>query len=83
MKTLNATDAKARLAEILRAVELGESFEITRHGKAIARVTPASLDDDDARRAAVERFRAARKKWRDAGMTRQEILDARHAGHRA
>ena len=36
MREIQATDAKARLAELLRAVELGEVVAITRHGKPVA-----------------------------------------------
>ena len=48
MREVPATEAPARLSELLRTVERGETIAITRHGKAIA----------------------------------QEILAARHEGHR-
>jgi prevent-host-death family protein len=83
MHTIQATEAKVRLAEILRAVERGEAFAITRHGRTIAHLLPAATADRDARRAAVARFRARRRAWEPAGFTRREILEARHAGHRA
>jgi prevent-host-death family protein len=83
MHSIQATEAKARLAEILRAVERGEAFAITRHGRTIAHLLPAAAADQDARRAAVARFRARRGAWGRALFTLQEILEARHAGHRA
>jgi prevent-host-death family protein len=82
MRIIQATEAKAHLAELLRAVERGESFAITRHGKAIAHLTPASTADEQARRAALARFRARRRDWEKAAMTTAEILAARHEGHR-
>ncbi|MCF6262312.1 MAG: type II toxin-antitoxin system prevent-host-death family antitoxin [Xanthomonadales bacterium] len=37
---MQSNEIKARLAEVLRKVEAGQEVEITRHGKAIARLTP-------------------------------------------
>jgi len=39
---LTATEAKAKLLALLDEVEAGEEIEITRRGKTIARLTPAS-----------------------------------------
>ena len=82
MLQVQTTEAKAKFAQILRTVEQGETVVITRHGKKIARIIP----DEDAelaeRKAAVERFKAIRKTWEPTGMTREEILAARHEGHR-
>ena len=36
MRELRTSEARARLTELLRAVECGETVAITRHGKAIA-----------------------------------------------
>ncbi len=41
MATINLAEAKAQLSSILDRVEAGESFVITRHGRAVAQVTPA------------------------------------------
>jgi prevent-host-death family protein len=38
---VNATKAKAQFLAMLDDVENGEEFEITRHGRTIARITPA------------------------------------------
>lgn len=83
VRTVQATEAKARLAEILRSVERGESYAITRHGQTIAHLLPAVMTDQDARRAALARFRAKRDSWERGKFTTQDILDARHEGHRA
>ena len=45
MREVNATEAKARLAELLRSVEFGEAVAITRHGKALAHLIPAREHD--------------------------------------
>ncbi len=38
---VTATEAKARFLALLDRVAAGEDFEITRHGRPIARLTPA------------------------------------------
>jgi prevent-host-death family protein len=83
MKEIQSTEAKAHLAELLRAVERGESFSITRHGKAIAHLVPAAASDALARSKAVDRFFAARATWPKVEISEEEILAWRHEGHRA
>src|SRR5947207_11889830 len=39
-REIPAAEAKARLSELLDAVERGETIAITRHGRRIARLTP-------------------------------------------
>lgn len=82
MRIVTATEAKARLAELLRAVEGGETVAITRHNKAIVHLVPAQARDHAARAAAVERFRRQRAGWKRIDMSTEEILAARHEGHR-
>lgn len=41
MKAVAIYEAKARFSELLAAVQAGEEFEITKHGKPVARVVPA------------------------------------------
>ena len=59
MREIQATEAKARLAELLRNVELGETIAITRHGKTIAHLVPARARERSGREAAIDRFPAA------------------------
>jgi prevent-host-death family protein len=40
-RKLTATEVKAKILAVLHEVEDGEEFEITRHGRTIARLTPA------------------------------------------
>ena len=82
MREVAATEAKTHLAQLLSAVEQGETIAITRHGRPIAHLVPAEAQERAARRAAVERFEAQRARWKDAGMSIEEILAARHEGHR-
>ena len=76
-----ATEAKARLADLLRRVEGGATIAITRHGRVVARLTPADAEGSE-REAAVRRFLKARAAWKPTGMSREEIQSARHEGHR-
>lgn len=82
MREVQATDAKAHLARLLRAVERGESIAITRHGRAIAHLVPAQAQDHEARKEAVARFRTQRAGWGRVSMSTPDILGARHEGHR-
>lgn len=82
MQRIQSTEAKARFAELLRNVEHGETVVITRHGKAVAHLVPAHARDRANRQDAVDQFRLRRAEWQGAIMTREEILAARHEGHR-
>jgi len=42
MDAVNLADAKTRLSELVDRVEAGDSIEITRRGKAVARLTAAT-----------------------------------------
>ncbi len=82
MREVKATEAKARLAELLRAVEHGEAIAITRHGKPVAHLIPAEAQDRANRKRAVDEFRRRRAQWRRVEFSTEEILAARHEGHR-
>ena len=88
MREVPAAEVEARLAELLRRAEGGEEIAITRDGRTVARLSPARHADPEPlsaaeRSAAVRRFIEERKRWKRTGMTREEILAARHEGHRA
>ena len=80
MIQVQATEAKARLAELLRTVERGETVVITRHGKKIAHLVPAADQERAEREAAVARFLERRATWKHVGMSLQEILEVRREG---
>ena len=82
MREIRTTEAKARLAELLRAVENGETVAITRRGKPVAHLIPAPDRERDRRQEAVARFRERRRRWRRIDVSTDEILAARHEGHR-
>lgn len=80
MREIQATEAKAHLAELLRSVEHGETIAITSHGKTIANLVPAHTHDMGSREAAVDHFLQSRPAWERIGMSPDEILAARHEG---
>ncbi len=83
MQNIGLTEAKAKLADLLRAVENGEAFAITRHGRAIAHLIPAPSPEDEARKEALDRFLKLRDEFEPSKMTAEDSLKARHEGHRA
>ena len=82
MREVQATEAEARLAELLRAVEYGETVAITRHGRAIAHLVPVRDRERVRRKEAVMRFRDRRRRWRRVEMATDEILAARREDRR-
>ena len=82
MHKVQATEAKARFAELLRTVERGETVVITRHGQVVARVTPAYEAEREDYSQAVSRFCRRLQALEPIDMTIEEILQARHLGHR-
>ena len=82
MRQIQSTDAKTHFARLLRDVEGGEEFAITKHGRVVAHLMPAQKLQQSKRIEAIQSFLNARKQWRSGDMTIDEILEARHAGHR-
>ncbi len=57
MDRYSLADAKARLSEVIDRVEAGESIDVTRHGKVVAKIVPLEtprkkVDVDALRRLA-------------------------------
>ena len=79
MPTIGSYEAKTRLSELLRQVEKGEQFTITRRGVPIARIVGME-DTVEDRRAIIERMKAARAQRTSVPVV--NVLDARDKGHR-
>lgn len=80
MREVQSSDAKAHLPQLLSEVERGETIIITRHGKAIARLVPEIDQRKSDILKAMERIAAFRAERH--GITVDDILSARHEGHR-
>jgi prevent-host-death family protein len=79
--TVGSFEAKTKLSELLDKVEAGETVTITRHGKPIARLVPASADADErARRRAlieeIKRWRVGKDRGAKPGSTIPELIKA-------
>jgi prevent-host-death family protein len=62
MRQVGAFEAKSKLGQLLDWVEAGEEVIITRHGKAVARLTsPDQSIDRDRAQAAASRIRSRRR----------------------
>ncbi|MDH3320579.1 MAG: type II toxin-antitoxin system prevent-host-death family antitoxin [Betaproteobacteria bacterium] len=80
MITVGSFEAKTKLAELLDKVEGGEIVTITRRGKAVARLVPATSEEGAAQmRRLVEdikRNRVGRGKPARPGTTIAELIKA-------
>ena len=81
MKVVQASEAKAKFADLLRDVERGETISITRHGRTIARIVPEA-DDVERRKRAVQAILDLKKSGQRTGITVEDILSARDEGRR-
>jgi prevent-host-death family protein len=79
MREIQASEAKARLAQLLDDVERGETLIITRHRRAIARIVPEVNRRQEVDRA-IASIRALRE--RNKRVTVEELLSARDEGRR-
>ena len=80
MIEVGSYDAKARLPELLRRVEAGETVTVTRRGKPVARIVPIEADRRAENREAIDAILALRKGR--PPITVEEILSARDEGRR-
>ena len=80
MRTIQASDAKARLLQLLDDVERGENLIITRHGRAIARIVPEADRRQEECDEAIANIQALRK--RNGKVTIKELLSARDEGRK-
>lgn len=80
MEIIGAFDAKTKLSELLDRASRGESFQITKHGRPIARLVPDHAPDKERSRAAAERLKQMRGMFGD--MTQEELIALKHEGHR-
>ena len=60
-KVINSSEVKARLVELLRRVEAGESFSIIGQGEPIADLTPSQSGNHAQARAVIDTLLTARK----------------------
>ncbi len=80
MKTIGAFDAKTHFSKLLRDVEQGETFEIHRRGKVVAKLTNATGGQKEGEiQEMLAYFQRVRK---DARASTSEIADWIREGRR-
>lgn len=79
MTSVGIYEAKTHFSALVARVQAGETIEITRHGKAVARIVPPEQRN---RRTLVELQDAARELRRGRHVTVDEILEWRDEGRR-
>ena len=75
-----ASEAKAKWAELLDEVQRGRTVRITRHGKTIARVVPEGEVRAAEVAEAIREIKALSQTFGKAPL--EEILASRHEGHK-
>lgn len=75
MPHIGAFEAKTNLSRLLRRVEAGERFVITRHGRPVAELISFRPDDSRKVQAAIDDLRAFRKTHRLDGLSVREMID--------
>jgi prevent-host-death family protein len=80
MREIAASEAKTHLPQLLDDVERGETVVITRHGRAIARLVPETERRQAEIARAIDSIRAIGR--RTGKITTDELLSARHEGHK-
>lgn len=75
MRRIGAFEAKTHLSRLLEEVEAGEELLITRHGRAVARLSPVETPSTGQRREAIERLRRFRCGKTLAGLRLQKLRD--------
>lgn len=80
MREIQASEAKARLPQLLDDVERGETVIVTRHGRRIARISPELDRQQEEIDKSLAAIRELRK--RTGKITVKEILAARDEGRK-
>ena len=89
MSKIGVYEAKTHLAELLDRVEKGERIVITRHGRAVAELTPVGKRDETSIRRAIADLRSFRDELARRGVRIRDLLHKgetvrglAHRGHR-
>lgn len=78
--SVGAFEAKTHFSKVLSRVERGETINITRHGRTVARLVPVEQSDRARAKAAMERIVARRERLGRASV--EDLIGTIHEGHR-
>jgi prevent-host-death family protein len=89
MPEVSVSEAKTHLPKLLEYVEKGERFIITKHGRPVAELVPATRHDAEIVRKAIQDLRIFRQALDKRGIRLRDLLqegetrrDLTHQGHR-
>ena len=75
MPDIGAFEAKTHLPKLLRRVQAGERFVITRHNQPIAELIPFQPQDSDKVRAAIASLKAFQETHSLAGLSVRQMIE--------
>jgi prevent-host-death family protein len=75
MRSVGAFEAKTHLAALLDAVSAGEQITITRHGRPVARLVPATSETPPTVATTIERLRVFSEGQTLQGLSISELRD--------
>lgn len=75
MSHIGAFEAKTHLPRLLRRVEAGERFVITRHNRPVAELIPFQARDTARIRAAIEDLKAFQKTHSLGGLSVRDMIE--------
>ena len=75
MERLGISQVKTALSHLLRRVEAGERFVITRRGRAVAELRPVAARDVEAIQDAIERLEVFQRTHDLGGTSIRELIE--------
>ncbi|HAB19939.1 MAG TPA: type II toxin-antitoxin system prevent-host-death family antitoxin [Verrucomicrobiota bacterium] len=75
-----ASEAKAKFSELLERVQTGESFSITLHGEARAKLVPAMGPNLEQIQSTITRMKSSRSVLNSPGQSKLRIKDLLNEG---
>lgn len=75
MPEVGAFDAKTHLPQLLRRVQAGERFVITKHNRPVAELAPFRPRDADRIRAAIDGLKAFQRSHRLRGLSVRRMIE--------
>ena len=76
MPEIDACEAKTHLSQLLRRVQAGERFIITKHNRPVAELIPFQPHDSDKVGAAIARLKAFQATHSLAGLSVRRMIEA-------
>ncbi len=75
MPDIGAFEAKTHLPRLLRRVQTGERFVITRHGRPVAELIPFRTTDPDEVQAAIDDLKAFQAAHSLGGLSVRDMIE--------